>query len=207
MELFIDFISPYAYLAAEKIAQLDPQATVTPILLAALLNHNQQKGPAEIPDKRRYTFKHVSRVAHEHGLSIQPPPAHPFNPLLPLRLATLRPDLILPIFRQCWREGQAIDTPESLLPLCDAATLEKASEARQKLRENTERALVLGVFGVPSVLAGQEVFWGFDSFPHIRPFLEGKDPVDPALMQKWETLPASAQRAQAGPQIVPGTTH
>ncbi len=196
MELFLDFISPYAYLAAEKIGDLDPQATITPILLAALLNHNGQKGPAEIPDKRRYTFKHISRVAHDHGLSIQPPPAHPFNPLLPLRIATLRPDLILPIIRQCWRDGQAIDTPESLLSLCGAELLARAGEARQRLRENTERALQLGVFGVPSLLVQGEVFWGFDSFPHVQPFLDGKDPVDPQLVQKWESLPASASRLE-----------
>lgn len=192
MELFIDFISPYAYLAAESV--FDPDTRLTPILLAALLNHNGQKGPAEIPDKRRYTFKHVSRMAHQHGLSIQPPPAHPFNPLLPLRVATLRPELILPIFRQCWRDGQAIDTPESLAGLCDGETLARAGEAKQTLRENTERALQLGVFGVPSLVVQGEVFWGFDSFPHVKAFLEGKDPVDPLLVQKWETLPASASR-------------
>lgn len=192
MELFIDFISPYAYLAVESV--FEPKTRLTPILLAALLNHNGQKGPAEIPDKRRYTFKHVSRMAHEHGLSIQPPPAHPFNPLLPLRLAILRPDLILPIFRQCWRDGQAIDTPESLSSLCDTETLARAGEAKQTLRENTERALQLGVFGVPSLVIDKEVFWGFDSFPHAQAFLAGKDPVDPLLMQKWETLPASASR-------------
>lgn len=196
MELFIDFISPYAYLAAEKISELDPQATVTPILLAALLNHNQQRGPAEIPDKRRYTFKHVSRMAHEAGLSIQPPPAHPFNPLLPLRLAILRPELVLPIFRQCWRDGQAIDTPESLLLLCDADTLQKTDEAKTTLRQNTERALSLGVFGVPSMLVEGELFWGFDSFPHIRQFMAGQDPVDPKLIERWENLPASAQRTK-----------
>ncbi|MBS2036786.1 DsbA family protein [bacterium] len=194
MELFIDFISPYAYLAAEKVAELDPDAVVTPILLAALLNHNQQRGPAEIPDKRRYMFKHVSRMADEHGLRIQPPPAHPFNPLLPLRLASLRPDLLLPIFRRCWRDGQAIDTPASLLDLCDAATLEEASAAKQTLRQSTERALSLGIFGVPSLLVKGEIFWGFDSFAHIRRFLEGHDPVDPLLVEKWETLPASAHR-------------
>jgi len=195
MELFLDFISPYAYLAAESV--FDPNTKLTPILLAALLNHNGQKGPAEIPDKRRYTFKHVSRLAHDAGLRIQPPPAHPFNPLLPLRVATLRPDLILPIFRQCWRDGQAIDTPESLAGLCPAELLARAGEAKQALRENTERALRLGVFGVPSLDIDGEIFWGFDSFPHARAYLEGKDPVDPELMQKWETLPASASRLQA----------
>jgi len=194
MELFLDFISPYAYLAAEKIADLGQPCQVTPILLAALLNHNQQRGPAEIPDKRRYTFKHVSRVAHEHGLRIQPPPAHPFNPLLALRVASLRPELVLPIFRQCWRDGQAIDTAESLLPLCGAEALEQAAGAKQILRDNTERALQLGVFGVPSVVVEGEVFWGFDSFPHVKAFLAGKDPVDPLLVQKWATLPASASR-------------
>lgn len=197
-----DFISPYAYLGAERIEALarrhDCSVNWRPVLFAAFLNHNEQRGPAEIPDKRIYTFKHVSRIAHDLNLPIQPPPAHPFNPLLPLRIACLRPEpeLILHLFRACWKDGRAIDTPEALKPLMDEDTIKRAEsdEAKQKLREYTDAALSEGVFGVPSVTVEGEVFWGQDAFPHIEQFLEGRDPVDSELLKRWRTLGASASR-------------
>lgn len=197
-----DFISPYAYLAAEKVEELarrhDYRVVWRPILLAALLNKNQQLGPAEIPDKRSYIFKNVLRLAHDHGLPLQPPPGHPFNPLLPLRIACLRPEseLILHLFRACWKDGRAIDSPEALKSLMDEDTLRAAGSdhAKQLLRDNTDAAIAEGVFGVPSITVNGEMFWGLDSFPHVERYIEGLDPVDRALVGRWENLPAWAQR-------------
>lgn len=197
-----DFISPYAYLAAEGIEQLAERngcrVIWRPVLLAALLNHNQQKGPAEIPHKRTYTFKHVSRLAHSLGLPLRIPPGHPFNPLLPLRIAGLRPEpeLILHLFRACWKDGRAIDTEKALESLMDEDTRRRAAtdEAKQLLRLNTQQALEEGVFGVPSMTVDGEVFWGLDSFPHLEQYLAGEDPLDQVQLKKWESLPASATR-------------
>ena len=202
MEFYFDFISPYAYLAAERVEELAERngraLQWRPILLSALLNHNHQRGPAEIPDKRLYTFKNVLRLSHDHGLPLRPPPAHPFNPLLPLRVCTARPEasLILSIYRACWGQGRAIDSAEALADLVDAQTLVQAQspENKQKLKDTTEQALRKGVFGVPTVVVDDEVFWGFDSFPHLERFLQGRDPIDPNLLKQWEHLPASASR-------------
>lgn len=169
-----------------------------PILLSALLNHNQQRGPAEIVDKRRYTMKHLLRLSADHGIPLGIPPAHPFNPLLPLRILALRPEagLVHHLFRACWKDGRAIDTAEALKDLMDADTLRQAEgpEAKQRLRENTEEAMERGVFGVPTMAVGKELFWGFDSFPHLERFLEGKDPIAADIVERWESLPASASR-------------
>jgi len=197
-----DFVSPYAYLAAERIEALaernDCRVTWRPILLAALLNRNKQLGPAEIPDKRTYTFKHISRLAHDLKIPLQPPPGHPFNPLLPLRIAALRPEgeLILHLFRACWKDGRSIDSQEALKPLMDEDTRMRADteEAKQLLRYNTQQAMDEGVFGVPSITVEGEVFWGLDSFPHLERYLDGQDPLNPDLLTQWETLPASAKR-------------
>lgn len=197
-----DFLSPYAYLAAEGIEALADrqgyQVIWRPVLLAGLLNHNKQLGPAEIPDKRSYLFRHISRLSADLNLPMQPPQAHPFNPLLALRVACLKPhsEIILPIFRACWTERQAIDSQESLKALVDEETLVEATadRAKQLLRENTQKAIKEGVFGVPSMTVGSEVFWGLDSFAHLERFLAGKDPIDLEELKKWESLPASASR-------------
>jgi 2-hydroxychromene-2-carboxylate isomerase len=197
-----DFLSPYAYLAAEGIQALalrnGCQVSWRPVLLAALLGHNKQLGPAEIPDKRTYIFKNISRLAYDLNIPIQPPPGHPFNPLLPLRIACLRPEgeLILHLFRACWKDGRAIDSEDALKSLMDEDTLRRATsaEAKQKLRDNTQEAISEGVFGVPSISVEGEVFWGLDSFAHLERYLAGQDPLDQELMNKWESLPASASR-------------
>jgi 2-hydroxychromene-2-carboxylate isomerase len=200
MEFFYDFISPYGYLAACQIESLAAKhgqsLTMTPVLLAAILHHNQQRGPAEIPDKRTYTYKNLIRLAHDLGLPIQPPPGHPFNPLLPLRLATLRPELCLPLFKKCWAEGKAIDQKEQLQSWLPCEWLDECQSpaVKEKLRLNTERAISLGVFGVPSMVVKNEVFWGFDSFPHLERFLQGKDPVTAEQVAQWRDLPVAASR-------------
>jgi 2-hydroxychromene-2-carboxylate isomerase len=202
---YFDFISPYAYLAAEGIEALAKrngcEVTWRPVLLAALLDRNKQLGPAEIPDKRTYTFKHIARLAYDLDLPLQTPPGHPFNSLLPLRIACLRPEgeLILHLFRACWKDGRAIDSEEALSSLMDEDTLRRATtkEAKQKLKDSTQEAIEAGVFGVPSINVEGEIFWGLDSFHHLERYLAGQDPLDQALLTKWESLPASASRVQA----------
>jgi 2-hydroxychromene-2-carboxylate isomerase len=93
VRFYFDFISPYAYLASTQLDGIAARTQVTiervPVLFAALLDAHGQKGPAEIPAKRRYTWKDVSRKCHAAGVPIAPPPSHPFNPLLGLRVASL----------------------------------------------------------------------------------------------------------------------
>ena len=199
MRFFFDFISLYAYLAAMKVEELG-EVEWHPVLFAAMLNHNGQKGPAEIPSKRLYTFKNVLRTAYDHGIPIQAPPSHPFNPLLALRLVTLqpRPDWIKKLFCAVWNGGPGIESREAIAQVLPEAIgyFDEAESAvnKARLKENTERAIERQVFGVPSLGVGDEVFWGFDAFPHARRFLAGEDPVTQETLQRWLALEPTAQR-------------
>ena len=88
---YLDFISPYAYLAFEQLPQalqgLSYAVDYQPVLFAGLLKHHGQLGPAEMPGKRDWTYRQVLWLAHRHGIPLQLPAAHPFNPLPLLRLA------------------------------------------------------------------------------------------------------------------------
>ncbi len=74
--------------------------------------------------------------------------------------------------------------------LRDAAT----PEVKQRLRDQTDEALRLGAFGVPTIVVDGELFWGLDALPDVDVFLRGEDPVDGAAVERWATLPASATR-------------
>jgi 2-hydroxychromene-2-carboxylate isomerase len=206
-----DFLSPYAYIAWTQIHALAERhgraVEPVPVVLAALLAHGQTKGPAEIPAKRVWVYKDTVRTAHLLGLPFGPPPTHPFNPLLALRAVAIAPAdhqraFIDALFAEAWGGGQGVDTAEKVQAIADRVGLDgaalvagaQAPEAKDRLRRYTEGAIAQGVFGVPSMVVGDEVFWGYDAFGHLERFLEGKDPLDAAVTARWLARPASAVR-------------
>ena len=213
LRFYFDFISPFAYLGWTQIHALAERhrraVEPVPILFAALLNRWGHKGPAEIEPKRAYTFKYAARIAHDLGVPMRPPPAHPFNPLLVLRLATVpqAPDalrtLIDRIFSAVWADQVDATNPDAIAAVVDAAGLRgtdllaraNARENKDRLKTQTAAALAAGVFGVPTVDVQGELFWGQDSFPHLERYLRGEDPIDPAQLAEWAAMPVGVHRS------------
>ncbi len=207
-----DYISPYAYLAWSQLHALAERTRATvepePILFAALLNAHGTKGPAEIPAKRLYVIQDVVRSAKMLGIPLAPPPSHPFNPLTALRLTSLPMDaevrrkLIDALFAAARGGGPGITEDGILASIAERAgfdgsvAVREAHEApaKERVRAQTERALQSGAFGVPTMFVGGELFWGYDSLGHLERYLNGAEPADPALLQRWKDLPASANR-------------
>src|SRR2546421_11156095 len=81
-----DVISPFAYLAFPQLSRLPAHVDVefVPVLLAGLLRHFGQLGPAEIPSKRRFTYRFALWRAPPLGLPLRLPPAPPPHPPAPL---------------------------------------------------------------------------------------------------------------------------
>ncbi len=184
---FLDFISPYAYLAFEKLPQalqgLSYSVDYKPLLFAALLKHHGQLGPAEIAPKREWTYRQVMWLGHSNGIPLAMPSAHPFNPLPLLRLAlacgsggTANRQVCEAIFRHVWRGGADAADPQriealkqSLGPGRDPA----GEDVKKELKANTDEAITGGLFGVPSFSVDDKLFWGFDALPMLRAAIEG----------------------------------
>jgi len=171
---YFDFVSPFAYLQSEQLGSLAPAIAVRykPVLFAALLAANGQKGPAEIPAKRAFTYRFCVWQAKRQGITLKFPPEHPFNPLALLRLAIAcdcTAAAVQRIFRFVWRDGRLPDLPiewaelVSELGVPDAATRIVSPEVKSELRRNTDEAIARGVFGVPTLALGSELFWGADA--------------------------------------------
>jgi 2-hydroxychromene-2-carboxylate isomerase len=208
----LDYLSPYAYLAWTRMPALAARhgrvLEPVPVLLAGLLNALGTVGPAEIPPKRVYVFKHTSRIAHEFGVPLVPPPSHPFNPLLALRVTAAVEDLearsrlVSALFASTWGGGKGAETPEAVSAAIQAAGLDapallaaaQTPEVKDRVRRNTEEALAAGAFGVPSVLVDGEMFFGVDSLGHLERFLRGEDPLSQVDLERWRDLPSSASR-------------
>ena len=204
-EWYFDFISPFAYLQFESLAQLPPALDIAlkPVVFAGILKHLQHKGPAEIPGKRRFTYRYVHWLARHHGIPFKFPPAHPFNPVRALRLAVAlgsRRDAIAAIFRFIWRDGRALDDAAEWNALCaelgapDAESLISAQTVKDELRANGDQAIARGVFGVPTFAIDGELFWGFDATGMVSDYLTDRQWFDSTEMTRIGDLPAAAHR-------------
>ena len=170
-----------------------------PVLFAGLLNHWGQKGPAEIPAKRRWTYRWCTWWAKELGVPFRFPAAHPFNPLPHLRLALAcgnRPQAVKRIFEWIWMSGEHADDPTRFAALFRELGVAEArlSEVKDQLRANTEEAAARGVFGVPSLVIDGEVFWGADAVDFAKAFLRDVAVLRNDEMRRVDTLPVAAAR-------------
>ena len=202
---YFDFISPFAYLQSEQLAKLAPyvQLDYKPVLFAGLLNHWGQKGPAEIETKRQFTFEFAVWQASKLGIPFKMPPMHPFNPLALLRLAwaaECNPDVIHAIFRFVWEDGRLPDTPlewfelTSTLGLPNAAAEITASRVKDDLRAATDDAIAHGVFGVPTIIVDDRLFWGNDATEMALDYLKGSPIFASDQFARVRDIPVGAVR-------------
>ncbi len=196
LDFYFDYLSPYAYFSWRKLAdfcqehnlELNPQ----PVVFGKLLDHWGQLGPAEIPPKREWLAKYCNRYAHLHGFEMNPPKYHPFNSLTALRLSLVevcgehQNKVINAIFEAGWAQGKDIGNPQVLsdilngLSLNGEALCQQIQEANIKeiLKQNTSDAIERGVFGVPTMIIGGQLFWGNDQFEHMTLYVTGNDPLE-----------------------------
>ena len=199
IELYFDFVSPFSYIALERLDGLSHRVELKPVLFAGLLNHWGQKGPAEIPAKRRWTYRWCHWWAGELGIPFRFPAEHPFNPLQHLRLALAcgsRLEAVQRIFRSIWMSGGNANDPARFSALCNELGVGPSdlSARKDELRKNTEEAAARGVFGVPSFVADGEVFWGADAVGFLKAFLADPAVLRNAEMRRLDALPVGSAR-------------
>ena len=201
VDWYFDFVSPYSYLCLHRLKDVPASIIYKPVLFAGLLKHWGQKGPAEIPAKRRWTYRWCAWWAGELGVPFRFPASHPFNPLSHLRLALAcgsSPEAVRRIFDSIWVSGEEATDPARFSQLCRELEVGPEQLADQQvkdlLRNNTEEAAARGVFGVPSFVVDGEVFWGADSLELLKAFLADPAVLKSEEMRRLETLPATAIR-------------
>ncbi len=196
LDFYFDFISPFAWFAWRRLpalcAERDVSLVAHPVIFGKLLDHWGQLGPAEIVPKRNNIYASGYRYAAMHGFEFNPPKFHPYNPLTTLRIAqgciagSDQKRVIDTLFEAGWSAGADLGDAAEVVGVLNAVGLDgsglleraKGAEAKDSLRRETELAIARGVFGVPTMVVDEELFWGNDQVEQLAVVLDGRDPLD-----------------------------
>ncbi len=178
---FFDLGSPYAYLTAERVSALFAEAGLEqpewqPILLGGLFQALGRDSWGNGPEREAGMAEVERRAAGYRLPPLAWPEPWPGNMLMAMRAATFAKQtgrtvsFALAAFRQAFAAGRDLSEADNVLIAAAACELHpnallKAVETeavKGGLRAATDRAAELGISGVPSLLVGEEVFWGDD---------------------------------------------
>jgi 2-hydroxychromene-2-carboxylate isomerase len=182
LTLWFEFASTYSYPTVMRIERLAEAAGVTlrwrPFLLGPIFGaQGWADSPFNLyPAKGRYMWRDLERICADEGLPLRRPSVFPRHSVLAGRVALVAeeqgwcPTFSRATFAANFAEDQDIADPAVLAAIIDGlghsaeAVLARAASAEIKgrLRENTEQAVRLGLFGAPSFVVGEEMFWGND---------------------------------------------
>ena len=184
LEFWFEFGSTYSYLSAARIEDVSAAAGVSvrwePFLLGPIFaEQGWDDSPFNVyPAKGRYMWRDVERLCAKYRIPFTKPSRFPRNSLLAARVACLAkatserwlPEFVRAVFRANFAEDREIGEAVEIRSILDAlgrpgarlVEQGQAPENKLRLRQQTRRAVKLGIFGAPSFVVGEELFWGDD---------------------------------------------
>jgi 2-hydroxychromene-2-carboxylate isomerase len=183
IEFWYEFASPYSYIAAARIERLIAGKPIRlrwrPFLLGPIFarrSHDPSPFQNPSPAQRRYRWRDVQRLCAQERLPLRLPSTYPRNGLLAARTALVADDegwvseFSRAVYHANFVEDRDIAAPEVIgaiiaaLGRDPASLLARASSPanKQRLVAQGEEAVRRGIFGAPSFLVGDELFWGND---------------------------------------------
>ena len=184
-DFYFDFISPYSFLAHKEILKIEKQNSIKinykPILLGGLHNLHGIKAPAFIPAKAKHMIRDCKLIAEKNKIKFK------FNSYFPIRSLNLMRGVFIAeednyksyyidsIFNSIWQDGLNMNdesiiqrvlknlsvNPKTFLLRCTS------SSVKDLLRQKTNEAYQKGVFGAPTFMSNNKIFWGQDRIEFV----------------------------------------
>ena len=179
-DFYFDFVSPYSFLAHKEINKIEKKNSIKirykPILLGGLHNLHGIKAPAFIPAKAKHMIRDCKLIAEKNKIKFK------FNSYFPIRSLNLMRGVLVAeednyksyyidnIFNAIWQDGLNMNDENIIQKILKNLNinpktflLRSASSAvKDSLRKKTNEAYEKGIFGAPSFVSNNKIFWGQD---------------------------------------------
>ena len=183
IKLFYDFRSPYSYLAYTQLREMDVDIVLRPMqVLKVMEKVGNVPTTITCAAKGRYARIDLARWAKRYGITINPSNMRDNDGDACSRAALAAPTpedaaaITLALYRACWSEGKTLATTDDILGVIAAAGVDPAPVAARidapdvvaQLGANTDEAAERGVFGSPTIVVGEAMFFGNDRLDFLR---------------------------------------
>jgi len=179
-DFYFDFISPYSFLAHKEIIKIEKKNSVKikykPILLGGLHNLHGIKAPAFIPAKAKHMIRDCKLIAEKNKIKFK------FNSYFPIRSLNLMRGVLVAeednyksyyidsMFNAIWQDGLNMNDENIIQKILKNLNVNPktfllrsaSSSIKDSLRKRTNEAYEKGIFGAPSFVSNNKVFWGQD---------------------------------------------
>ncbi len=184
-DFYFDFISPYSFLAHKEIRKIEKKNSIKirykPILLGGLHNLHGIKAPAFIPAKAKHMIRDCKLIAEKNKIKFK------FNSYFPIRSLNLMRGVFVAeednyksyyvdsIFDSIWQDGLNMNDENVFLKVLKNLDINPktfilrsaSSSIKDLLRQKTNEAYEKGVFGAPSFVSNNKIFWGQDRIEFV----------------------------------------
>jgi 2-hydroxychromene-2-carboxylate isomerase len=187
VEFLFDLGSPTTYLAYTQLPaickQTDSQLIYIPILLGGVFKATGNASPATIPAKGRHMIQDLDRYARRYGVPLKFNPHFPINTLMLMRAVTgiqlHHPERFIAfidcLFNALWVDGRNLNDPATVAAVLndngfdpnEVLALAADETVKATLKDNTEKAVQRGVFGVPSMFIDNQLYFGQDRLDFV----------------------------------------
>ena len=179
-DFYFDFISPYSFLAHKEIIKIEKKNSIKirykPILLGGLHNLHGIKAPAFIPAKAKHMIRDCKLIAEKNKIKFK------FNSYFPIRSLNLMRGVFVAeednyksyyidsIFNAIWQDGLNMNDENVIEKILKNLNVNPktfllrsaSSSIKDSLRKKTNEAYEKGIFGAPSFVSNNKIFWGQD---------------------------------------------
>jgi 2-hydroxychromene-2-carboxylate isomerase len=183
IEFFYDYASPWSYLAEKLAPRVFEGLTVVrrPTYLRAF--ETFAGGVPYSAAKMQYLIRDLTRCAEHEGIPLAPPASFPVHGLYGLRGALVAEKeesaedfarYNVAVFDATWRDSREVSKKETIAEIARELGLPRVAAGldepwvKAELKARSDAALARGLFGVPSFVVGDELFWGHDRMDYVR---------------------------------------
>ncbi len=185
VDFYFDFVSPYSFIAHKEIIKLENKSLIKvrykPILLGGLHNLHEIKAPAFIPAKAKHMIRDCKLIAEYKGIKFK------FNSYFPIRTLNLMRGVLVAeednfksyyidnIFNSIWRDGLNMNDENIIQKILKNLNVNPktfalratSSSIKDSLKRKTNEAYEKGVFGAPTFIINNKIFWGQDRIEFV----------------------------------------